>query len=104
LFFIRPTYSKLASSPTKQAEIMAMGVPLVCNAGVGDTDKLVEKYCAGYVIKNLNEEEYRSIVNEINLDSFEKKTLRSGALDYASLNEGIKSYAAIYEKLFTHGD
>lgn len=99
VFFIRPTYSKLASSPTKQAEIMAMGIPLVCNAGVGDTDKLVEKYCAGYVIKNLNEEEYRSIVNEINLDSFEKKTLRSGALDYASLNEGVSAYLSIYNKL-----
>jgi hypothetical protein len=43
IFFIRPTYSKKASSPTKQGEIMAMGIPLICNYGVGDTDEIVKK-------------------------------------------------------------
>src|SRR5690554_8177353 len=28
IFFIRPTFSKKASSPTKQGELMAMGVPI----------------------------------------------------------------------------
>jgi glycosyltransferase involved in cell wall biosynthesis len=99
LFFIRPTYSKLASSPTKQAEIMAMGIPLICNAGVGDTDILVKKYEAGYVLKDLAAQSYLSILNEINLSQFDKSKLRAGALDYASLAEGIRSYEAIYKKL-----
>jgi hypothetical protein len=34
LFFIRPTYSKSASSPTKQGELMGMGKPIICNAGI----------------------------------------------------------------------
>ena len=33
VFFIRPSYSKKASSPTKQGEIMAMGIPLIFNSG-----------------------------------------------------------------------
>ena len=36
IFFIRPTYSKKASSPTKHAELMGMGVPVICN-DIGDT-------------------------------------------------------------------
>ncbi|OFY93460.1 MAG: hypothetical protein A3K10_17920, partial [Bacteroidetes bacterium RIFCSPLOWO2_12_FULL_31_6] len=36
IFFIKPVYSKKASSPTKQGEIMGMGIPLICNDGVGD--------------------------------------------------------------------
>lgn len=99
IFFIRPTYSKLASSPTKQAEIMAMGIPLICNAGVGDTDTLVEKYGAGYVLKDFTTESYSSILNEINLSQFDKSKLRAGALDYASLSGGVCSYEAIYKKL-----
>ncbi|RYZ27156.1 MAG: glycosyltransferase, partial [Sphingobacteriales bacterium] len=44
IFFIKPSYSKKASSPTKQGEIMAMGKPVVCNASVGDTEKVVTDY------------------------------------------------------------
>lgn len=38
LSFIPPTYSKQASSPTKIAEYLACGVPVVSTAGVGDID------------------------------------------------------------------
>lgn len=98
LFFIRPTYSKIASSPTKQAEIMAMGIPLICNSGVGDTDKLVMKYQAGYVIENLCEVNYKKLVSETDVTNFQKQKLREGALDYASLEKGIKSYEIVYKK------
>lgn len=39
--FIMPTFSKQASSPTKLAEYMAMGLPVVCNEGVGDVGQIV---------------------------------------------------------------
>ena len=42
VFFIRPTYSKISSSPTKQAELMAMGIPVITNSGIGDTSEIIE--------------------------------------------------------------
>lgn len=36
VFFILPAYSKKASSPTKQGELMAMGIPVICNDNIGD--------------------------------------------------------------------
>lgn len=99
IFFIRPTYSKLSSSPTKQAEIMAMGIPLICNFGVGDTDAIVEKFGAGYILKTLNSSSYKDIVDKINLDKFDKFKLREGSIEYASLSQGVSAYLGIYKNL-----
>ena len=38
IFFIKPSYSKISSSPTKQGELMGLGIPVICNKGVGDVD------------------------------------------------------------------
>ena len=35
---------------------MAMGIPLVCNSGVGDTDFVVDKYKAGSVITRFDKD------------------------------------------------
>ena len=31
---------------------MAMGIPVVCNKNVGDTDQLVQKYNSGFVLES----------------------------------------------------
>ena len=51
--FIKPSYSKLASSPTKIAEYLASGLPIVCNAGVGDLDELIEEEGVGVLVREL---------------------------------------------------
>ncbi len=95
IFFIRSTYSKKASSPTKQGEIMAMGIPLVCNAGVGDTDAIVKKYNAGKVIEEFSDEIYQLAINDSN--SFSREDTINGAKDYFSLEEGVKRYLSVYK-------
>jgi glycosyltransferase involved in cell wall biosynthesis len=92
IFFIRPTFSKKASSPTKQGEIMAMGVPVICNAGVGDTDKIVHDYQSGIVLNELNETAYR----QLELTAYNSTKLRQGAIEFFSLEEGVRRYAAVY--------
>ena len=95
IFFIRPTFSKKASSPTKQGELMAMGVPVICNSGVGDTDAIINKYNAGTVLQNLTDEEYKKIdLDQLNTDS---KAIRNGAIDYFGLSKGVEMYAWIYQ-------
>lgn len=97
VFFIRPSYSKKASSPTKQGEIMAMGIPLVCNAGVGDTDSIVHTYQSGIVIEKLNKETYEKAVEKG--ISYDREKTRTGANEYFSLETGVTRYAAIYKNL-----
>ncbi|MFM7767853.1 MAG: glycosyltransferase [Bacteroidota bacterium] len=100
VFFIRPTYSKSASSPTKQGELMGMGKPIICNAGIGDTDEVIRQYHCGDVI---------DLDDELSMDkavaAFEqtknlpKDQIRKGAEDFYSLQKGIEKYASIYRKL-----
>ncbi len=96
IFFIRPSFSKKASSPTKQGEIMAMGIPLICNAGVGDTDEIVWRYKAGLVLKDTNE----SSLSTFSLDfpDFDREKTMHGAKEYFGLERGVESYFKIYDK------
>lgn len=97
IFFIKPSYSKTASSPTKQGEIMAMGVPVICNDGIGDSSRIVEHYHSGLVI---DLPDYDSCIRQVVSDiRFDEKAIREGALDYFSLDEGIKKYLDIYTKI-----
>lgn len=96
IFFIRPSFSKQASSPTKQGEIMAMGIPLICNAGVGDTDELVNRYQSGLVLKDTSD----STIAALSLDftGFDRERTMQGAQEYFSLEGGVASYYRIYDQ------
>jgi len=41
LSFVKPCVSKLASSPTKIGEYLAIGLPVVSTTGIGDIDQLL---------------------------------------------------------------
>jgi glycosyltransferase involved in cell wall biosynthesis len=58
LSFIKPCISKMASSPTKNGEYLACGLPLVINAGVGDSDALIDDWTAGVLIEEFTDNEY----------------------------------------------
>jgi glycosyltransferase involved in cell wall biosynthesis len=95
VFFILPCFSKLSSSPTKQGELMGMGIPIICNSGVGDVDSIVEKYQSGCVVPKLNQLN----LDELLKNKFDKQILRKGANDYFSLSKGVDSYHMIYENI-----
>lgn len=63
--FIKPCYSKLSSSPTKLAEYLAAGLPVVCNAGVGDVDAVVEGERVGVIVRELGAEAYGAALAEV---------------------------------------
>ena len=95
--FITPSYSKKSSSPTKQGELMAMGIPVICNKGVGDMDEIVIKYNSGVVVST---DEITSLnIHDVLQKSFEKEEIRKGGIDYFSLKQGIELYLSIYKNL-----
>lgn len=99
VFFIRPTYSKMSSSPTKQGEIMAMGIPIICNTGVGDTDTIVNKYNSGALVESFDDSAYQKAIQDFDAKTFDEAALRKGAIDYFDLKKGITSYEEVYEKI-----
>lgn len=100
VFFIKPAYSKKASSPTKQGELMAMGVPIICNAGVGDTAEIIEKYKAGYVVQEFSKNEYQKVAeNWKKIISKDPSEERKGASEIFALEKGVDKYADIYRSI-----
>lgn len=99
IFFIRPTYSKSASSPTKQGELMAMGIPVICNAGVGDSDAIVQRANAGVLVEDFNPVAYHKALDELLSKKFNASQIRQDAIAYFSLDKGVKAYLDVYQKL-----
>jgi glycosyltransferase involved in cell wall biosynthesis len=54
--FRKPTFSQIAASPTKIPEYLAAGLPVVSNAGIGDTDELLERERVGVLVRDFGPE------------------------------------------------
>jgi glycosyltransferase involved in cell wall biosynthesis len=107
LAFIKRCVSKIASSPTKNGEYLACGLPLIINAGIGDSDALINDWKAGVLIENFTDEDYAAAGRSIEA-IVAKPDVRSSARAVAEqlfdLNAiGAKRYAALYERVFTTG-
>ena len=101
--FIKPCYSKQSSSPTKMAEYLASGLPIICNAGVGDLDKLIEENRVGTLVREFGAEAYRRALNEIDILKREPglaERLRSIARQKFDLaGVGRTGYRRLYRRL-----
>jgi len=100
IYFIKPLYSKKASSPTKTAEIMGMGIPIITNTGIGDSDKIIHDSKAGLLINQFNDSEYFRVIDEIDVIlKNDKEKIAKEAGNYFSLSKGVELYARVYEML-----
>ncbi len=101
VFFIKPSFSKQASSPTKQGELMSMGITLICNKGIGDTDQIVHDTNTGFVCSDFTNESYDQAIAFLSKNnSIERcEEIRDNAKKYFSLKEGVQSYNQLYKLL-----
>ncbi len=103
LSFIKPLYSKKSSCPTKFAESLACGIPVIINSGIGDTEKYVNNYNIGVIVERFVEEEYIKAVNKLLEILKDKDKLsrdcRKVTKDFFSLKIGVEKYWNIYKKL-----
>jgi glycosyltransferase involved in cell wall biosynthesis len=98
LYFIRPGYSKKASSPVKQGESLAMGLPVITNKGVGDSDLLIGEHAFGFLVDRMNSREYIKVAREVSSMQPDKSLIRNNAEKLLSLEKGISIYNSVYRK------
>ena len=102
LFFIKPCYSKKSSSPTKHGEIMAMGIPVITNSGVGDVKEIVEKFDSGYVLDDFSDAAMNNVIDQLIAgNNFNAGNIRNGAIECYSLKKAVELYTALYQKILT---
>jgi glycosyltransferase involved in cell wall biosynthesis len=100
--FFKPGLSKLATSPTKVAEYLACGLPVIMNAGIGDSDKLVTDEGAGALVEDFTPEEYddaiETVLTMLNDVAGNRRHMRDVAerlFDVTGV--GLSRYAQLYE-------
>ena len=102
LAFIKPCFSKLASSPTKYAEYLACGLPVIINEGIGDSDGLISREQAGALISEFNQAEYGRAVFAVDALLSDAQKTRARMRDIAERlfdvrTVGMQRYARLYE-------
>jgi glycosyltransferase involved in cell wall biosynthesis len=100
IYFIYKGNSGAAASPTKQAEFLALGKPIITNQGIGDTDKFIENHSIGYVLEAFTEDAYRSMAKELEkILNMPADVIRATARKEFNLEKGVKTYFKIYQQL-----
>jgi len=99
LFFIKPCYSKISSSPTKHGELMAMGIPVITNTGVGDVAEIVRESNSGILIESFDDTGMDKAVNEILTLKFNRESIRESAFTFYSLDKAVQTYRQAYDKI-----
>jgi len=99
VFFIVTSFSGKAVSPTKQAEVMSLGLPIVANLGLGDTDMILKETQSGVVLTEFNSAEYERVVKELLDFKRNKEEIRAAAKHFFTLTSGIEKYHSVYKNL-----
>lgn len=99
LSFVRATPSKVASSPTKIGEYLAMGLPVVANAGIGDTDAIMQAVNGGVLLHGFTAAELSEGASRLlALTRATAAPRRERARQWFSLAEAVSRYATLYER------
>jgi glycosyltransferase involved in cell wall biosynthesis len=99
IMFVRPVWSKAAASPTKLGEMLAAGLPVVANSGVGDVAEIVRESGAGVVVDRFDADAYRTAIATLDGMHPSAADIREAGRRWFDLATGITRYDAIYRRL-----
>jgi len=103
LFFIKPVYSKTASSPTKMGELLGLGIPLVCNDNVGDVGDIMRASSIGELVSEYTPEAYNKVIDVILQPiTIKQETLKDVACNVYSLEMGVEKYSEVYKAILNN--
>ncbi|MDP9230923.1 MAG: glycosyltransferase [Bacteroidota bacterium] len=99
IFLIKNSFSKIASSPTKHAELMGMGIPVICN-GIGDTGEIIRSTKTGFVVDDFSEHSFQQAIDKIiELEKIDKAYIRHCATQIFALTIGVQRYLSVYNDI-----
>jgi len=103
LFFIKPSYSKQASAPTKFAENVACQLPSITNGNVGDMGFYLERYNVGMVIDTEILDEKLEMVAQDILNQIKNSIVKEDDYEKLFYEHFDKNMAVIkYDELYLY--
>jgi hypothetical protein len=98
--FIKPSFARIACSPTKISEALAQGIPIISNCRIGDLEQWFDSLDAGVLVdfsSSREIEETSKILYKIRAKGGQR--LRDLAQTKVSLDIANQQYAKIYQRL-----
>ncbi len=100
LLFIKPSFSKKASSATKMGEVLALNKPVITNSNWGDVEVFAGKSNSVILIREFSTAHYMEAGERLTkLLKSEKPDALRFAQDHLSLKNGIEKYYNVYREL-----
>lgn len=102
MFYAGGEVSELGRSPTRMAEVLGCGLPVVANEGVGDVADIIRRYNVGVVVKDGS---YAAMMvaldelKELRSDPDLPSRCRKAAEEVFSLQAGTEAYRKLYAKI-----
>ena len=100
-FYLKENFSVQASMPTKIAEVLACGIPVVCNAFNSDIKNLITDNDVGLIYNfsdTLSKESLKNLLTLIRHENTPEKCINISQ-KYFSLDKGALKIEKIYMKL-----
>lgn len=101
--FKQPVFSSKGCSPTKLGEMLALGIPMVANAGVGDVEEVLRDTGSGVAIDSFSQEAYARAIQTAEELSPPPEEIRRRALAWFDVKTGIGAYNSVYCTLRASG-
>jgi glycosyltransferase involved in cell wall biosynthesis len=107
VMFFTVGLSKLGSSPTRMAEILGCGLPVVANSGVGDVADIIHRYNVGVIVEEGTEAAMAAALealDELWSDPDLSRRCRQAAEEVFSLEAGTEAYRRLYAEILDEAD
>jgi glycosyltransferase involved in cell wall biosynthesis len=102
MFYAGGETSELGRSPTRMAEILGCGLPVVANEGVGDVAQIIREHRVGVLVGGSSEQEMEVACAELQTllaDPDLAARCRRAAEAVFSLEAGTAAYSALYAEI-----
>lgn len=90
LMFVRPSFARVGMSPTKLAEYLASGLPVVTTPGIGDAETVVREDRVGVVLERMDGAGYGKACEELSALLAEGEALRERCRRSAEARFGLQ--------------
>ncbi|MFS1909689.1 glycosyltransferase [Vibrio sp. 10N.286.48.B7] len=94
--------SKIGSAPTRMAEFLACGIPILGNSGVGDMDTIIKKYNIGVVVDGHSDDSFIKALHDMKAlltDPLLESRCKQVANEMFSADKGAAKYHEVYKFL-----
>lgn len=102
IFFYKPSFSRVACSPTKLGEFLGCGIPCLSNIGVGDMAEVLYGEQVGVALTAFDEASISAGLMQLLALATDPETRTrcvAAAQKHFSLDEGVRRYELVYQSL-----